>query len=78
MPPLTPLRVKDPSKYMLQYSSLTGALLSHSPFDHKIGQGLGLDHHLGHIGYVEARELECPLADPSRGEMVPDNFPEPK
>jgi hypothetical protein len=63
---------------MLQCSLVTGGVLSLGPFDHKICQGLGLDCHLGHIGYVDPHELECPLGDPSRGEMVPDNFSEPK
>jgi hypothetical protein len=53
-------------------------LLSLGPFGYKIRQGLGLDHHLGHIGYVELDELECPFGNPSHGEMVPDNFSEPK
>jgi hypothetical protein len=33
---------------------------------------------LGYVGYIEPHELECPLGDPSYGEMVPDNFSEPK
>jgi hypothetical protein len=53
-------------------------LLSLSSYGHKLRQGLGLDHRLGYVGYVEPHELECPLGDPSRGEMVPDNFSEPK
>jgi hypothetical protein len=55
-----------------------GGLLSLSPFGHKIRQGLGLDRRLGHIGYVKPHELECPLRDPSRGEIVPNNFSKPK
>jgi hypothetical protein len=55
-----------------------GRLLSLGPFGHRIRQGLGLDRRLGHVGYVEPHELECPLGDPCRGEMVPDNFSELK
>jgi hypothetical protein len=36
-------------------------LLSLGPFGYKIYQGLGLDCCLGHIGYVEPHELECPF-----------------
>jgi hypothetical protein len=48
------------------------------PFGHEIRQGLRLDHHLWHIGYVEPHELKRPLGDPSCGETIPDNFSEPK
>jgi hypothetical protein len=53
-------------------------LLSLSPFSYKIHHGLGLDYHLGHIGYAEPHRLKYPFGDPSRGKMVPENFSEPK
>jgi hypothetical protein len=53
-------------------------MLSLGPFVYKIRQGLGLDHHFIHLGYVEPHELECPFGDPSHGDTVPDNFSEPK
>jgi hypothetical protein len=56
-------------------SDLGVRLLSLGPFGYKIRQGMGLDHRLGHIGYVEP---ECPFVDPSHGEMVPNNFFKPK
>jgi hypothetical protein len=59
-------------------SGLEGRLLSLSPFGHKNLLGLGLDRHLGHVGYVEPHKLKCPLGDPSRGESIPDNFFDPK
>jgi hypothetical protein len=55
-----------------------GWLLSLASFSHKIRQGLGLDHHLGHVGYVEPHKPKCLVADPSRGELVPNNFSKPK
>jgi hypothetical protein len=55
-----------------------GRLLRLGPFGHKIYQGLGLDHCLGHVRYVEPHELKCPLGDPPCGEIVPDNFSEPE
>jgi hypothetical protein len=53
-------------------------LLSLGPFGYRIHQGLGLDRCLGHVGYVEPHELECPLGDPSPGMTVPDNFSDAK
>jgi hypothetical protein len=50
--------------------------LGFSPFCHKVCQGLGLDHHLRDVCYVELHELESPLGNPSHGEAVSDNFPE--
>jgi hypothetical protein len=52
--------------------------VSLGPFGHKIRQGLGLDCRLRARRLCRANELECPLGDPSRGEMVPDNFSKPK
>jgi hypothetical protein len=75
----TPLRVKESSKYMLQCSWVTeGGGLSLGPFGYKIYQGLGLDHCLRYVGYVKPHKLECPLDDPPRGELIPDDFSEPK
>jgi hypothetical protein len=39
---------------------------------------MGLDRRLWHVGYVKRHKLECPLGDPSRGEIVSNNFPNPK
>jgi hypothetical protein len=52
--------------------------LSLGPFGYKIYQGLGLDHCLRYVGYVKPHKLECPLDDPPRGELIPDDFSEPK
>jgi hypothetical protein len=52
-------------------------LLCFRPFRHEIRQCLGFDCRLGKIRYVKPHELESPLGNPSRGEVVPDNFPEP-
>jgi hypothetical protein len=52
-------------------------LLCIGPFGHEIPQSLGLDRRLWDIGYVKPHELQSPLGDPSHGEMVSDNFPEP-
>jgi hypothetical protein len=79
MPPPVLLRVKEPSKYMLQCSWVTGGrrLLSLSPLGHKICQSLGLDICLGDVGYVQLHELEGPLGDPPHGETFPDDFSKP-
>jgi hypothetical protein len=55
-----------------------GWLLGLGPFRHKVRQGLGFDHRLGHVCHVEPHKLECPLGDPSHYELIPNNFFEPK
>jgi hypothetical protein len=52
-------------------------LLSFGPFHHEVRQGLGLDHHLWDVCYIEPHELKGPLNNPSRGEVVSDNFLKP-
>jgi hypothetical protein len=64
---------------MLQCSWVAGGgLLSLAPFGHKVCQGLGFDRRLGYILHVEPHKLEHPLGNPSRGELIPDKFSEPK
>jgi hypothetical protein len=53
-------------------------LLSPDRLGHQIRKSVGLDRHLGYLGYVKPLELKSPLGDPTRGEMVPDDFAEPK
>jgi hypothetical protein len=55
-----------------------GGVLILGLFGHKICQGLGLDRHLRYVGYVERHKLEWPLGDLSHGELIPDNFSQPK
>jgi hypothetical protein len=52
-------------------------LLRLDPFTHEICQSLGLDRHLWDIDYVKPHELESALGNPSRGEVVSNNFTEP-
>jgi hypothetical protein len=52
-------------------------LLCFGPFHHEGRQSLRLDFHLWDICYVEPNGLESRFGNPSRGEVVPDNFSEP-
>jgi hypothetical protein len=47
------------------------------PFCHKVYQCMGHDCHLWDIRYVKIHEFESSLDNPSCGEAVPNNFPEP-
>jgi hypothetical protein len=70
--------VKEPPKYMLQCSWVTGGVTIESwSIQHKVYQGLRFDHHLGYVCHVEPHKLKCPLSDLSHGESILDNFSEP-
>jgi hypothetical protein len=76
-PPLALLRVKAIEIHAPVLLGDRGGVLSLSLFSHKVCQSLGLDRHLGDVGYVKPHELESPFGDPPHHETVLDNFPEP-
>jgi hypothetical protein len=62
---------------LLGHRGSGGGLLCLRPFHHEVCQSLGLDGCLWDLGYVKPHELESPLGDPSRGEAISEDFPEP-
>jgi hypothetical protein len=52
-------------------------LLCLGPFRHEVRQSLEFECHFWHVGYVKPHELESPLGNPSHGEAISNNLPEP-